>query len=224
VNKKLIITFLSLIVFITLLINHNNILTYIFIKNFSKWTEHRTNLESLNINFWKQTIKINKIEIRNKEGFFNKNVFEAESIFIEYDYKSILSNEVIIKKLIINQPNFYFEIKADKKIVDNLNLSKKTLKGYSPKIYPNKNNDKNFIIIELYIKNSKAHIYYSKNNSNLNLNLSDMTFGKVGNLNNESDKKTQHYKNVLELILKDIFMRIPDQDLKDLIRKTYKFN
>ena len=227
-NKKSIIIFLPAIIFITLLANYKNILSHVFIKNFSKWTERSTKLEISKIDFLNSSIEINKIKIRNKDGFFNKNVFEAESIFIQFDFRSIFSNEVVIKKLIIHKPNFYFEIKTNsqknKKVLDNLNLSEKVLKNHSPKIYPKKDKDKNFIIFELFIKNSRAHIHYSNNQDNLNLNLSDMAFSKVGNLKNEGNKKTQHYKDVLEIILKNIFIRIPDQKLKDLIKKNYKLN
>ena len=45
-----------------------------------------------------------------------------------------------------------------------------------------------------------------------------MTFYKVAN-----KAEFQHYKEVFKIILNDIFFRIPDQNLKDLIYKTYKF-
>lgn len=227
-NKKLIIIFSSLIFFTLILIFHKNALTYIVTKNFSKWTERDTNFRISKIDFWKQTVIIDKIKIKNNGNFFNENIFEADSIFIEFDIKSIFSDYVVIKKIIINKPNFYFEIKdsvqKNKKVVDNLNLSEKLSKDYSPKIYPSKKKDKNFIIFSLFIKNSKAHIYYLKNKSNLTLDLYNMTFSKVGNLNSNENIKSQHYKDVLGLILKNTFIRIQDKELKTLIKKTYKID
>ena len=227
-NKKLLIIFLPTVLFIIILIGHKSILTYIFEKNISKITERDTNFKITNINFWKLSIEIDKIAIINKDGFFNHNIFEAESIFVKFDYKSIFSDEIIITELVINKPNFYFEIKDDnlieKKVLDNLNLSERISKDYSPKIYPKKNKDINFIIFQLFLKNSMAHIYYSKNKDNLTLNLSDITFSRVGNLNSEENKKSQHYKDVLQLILINIYMQIPDQELKNLIKKVYRIN
>jgi hypothetical protein len=230
-NKKLIIIFLLISFFTLLLVGHKKILTYVFTKNFSKWTERNTNLNISKINFFKPSIIIDKIEIKNKGKFFNKNLFEAESIHIEFDYKSIISNYIIIKKLIIYKPNFYFEIKdnnqkseKNKKIVDNLNLSEKLSKNYSPKIYTKKNKDKNFVIFSLLMKNSRAHIYYSKNKDNLTLDLYNMTFSKVGNLDKKQNIKSQHYKDVLKLILKNTFIRIQDKELKNLIKNIYKIN
>ena len=45
-----------------------------------------------------------------------------------------------------------------------------------------------------------------------------MKFSKVAN-----KAEFQHYKEVFKIILTDIFFRIPDQNLKDLINKTYNF-
>ena len=45
-----------------------------------------------------------------------------------------------------------------------------------------------------------------------------MSFNKIGNKND-----LQHYKDVFKIILGDIFLKIPDIDLKNLIKKTYKF-
>ncbi|MDB4154081.1 hypothetical protein N9682_03010 [Candidatus Pelagibacter sp.] len=230
-NKKLIIFFLSISFFTLLLVGHKKVLTYIFIKNFSKWTERDTNFNISKINFSKSSIIIDKISIKNKGKFFNKNIFEAESIYIEFDFKSIFSDYIVIKQLIIHKPNFYFEIKDNdqkgdkhKKIVDNLNLSEKLSKDYSPKIYTKKSKDKNFIIFSILMKNSKAHIYYFKNKDNLTLDLYNMTFSKVGNLDNKQNIKFQHYKDVLKLILKNTFIRIQDKELKNLIKNIYKIN
>ena len=72
------------------------------------------------------------------------------------------------------------------------------------------------------IKNSKALINYSVNEKNLKINLSQMSFKKVGNAGNKTGQKFQHYKDVLKIILSDIFFRIPDDNLRNIIKKTYK--
>ena len=48
-----------------------------------------------------------------------------------------------------------------------------------------------------------------------------MSFKKVGNYG-KIDQNFQHYKDVLKIILNDIFFRIPDDNLRNFIKKTYK--
>ena len=45
-----------------------------------------------------------------------------------------------------------------------------------------------------------------------------MIFYKVSN-----KPEFQHFKEVFKIILNDLFFKIPDQDLKNLIKKTYNF-
>ena len=92
----------------------------------------------------------------------------------------------------------------------------------SPKIYPPKKRDKNFLISKLLIKNSKAIIKYPKDIKDLKINLSEIVFKKVGNAGKERDNNFQHYKDVMKLILSDIFFKIPDYNLRNLIKEMYK--
>ena len=48
--------------------------------------------------------------------------------------------------------------------------------------------------------------------------MSDMQFSTIGN-----KKGYQHYKNILKIMLYDIFARVTDYRLKKLLEKIYKF-
>ena len=50
-----------------------------------------------------------------------------------------------------------------------------------------------------------------------------MSFGNVGNSGNKK-VKFQHYKDIMKLILNDIFLRIPDENLRNIIKQNYNIN
>ena len=137
----------------------------------------------------------------------------------------MFSNLIIINQVIIIDPVFYFDIKTQnnntklnkRNIIDNINIT-----DNSKKIYPSKKRDKNFLISNLSIKNSKATIRYKKYINDLNINLSNITFSNVGNAGKEKGNNFQHYKDVFRLILSDIFFKIPNYELRELIKKNYK--
>ena len=156
------------------------------------------------------------------------NVFEANLIIIDFNYESLFSNLVILDNVAIIEPILYFEVKdldrvSNTKItIGNLDLSNNSPKDNSPKIYPLKKKDKNFLISNLSIKNSKAIIKYHKDIKDLKIDLSEIVFKKVGNAGKKGDNNFQHYKDAMKLILSDIFFKIPDYDLRNLIKEMYK--
>ena len=229
-NRKLIKILTSvffLLIFIFLIFNFKNLLENFIEDRFSKFTEHTVKLSLNKFNLISGILELNEIEIENKENFFNQNIFESKKVIIIIDPRSYFRNLVIIKKAIFYEPKIFFEIKnifkkkKDEKIQDNLKIIEKINNKEEPKIYPKKNNDKNFIIYDLEINNSVAHIKYEGNKQNLVIPLSEMNFSNVGNSANK-ENKFQHYKDIMKLILNDIFLRIPDERLRNLIKENYK--
>jgi len=222
-KKKLILS-LALIFFILVFYN-KKIIEFVLAKKLSSWTEYSSNLNLSKLNFFSGQIEVKDIIIRNKVNFFNKNIFEASHIKIDLDNKTFFSDLVVIKNVVLQSPKFYFEIKNlindDKKIEDNLELIDRISKNQPPKIYPKKNKDKNFIIINLRINNAIVFIKDEKNKENIEIPLSNMNFNKIGN-SGHFDPEFQHYKNVMKIILYDTFFRIPDDNLRKFIKKKYK--
>ena len=223
-KKKLIII---LTLFLLLLaLNIKNFLEILIENQLSNFTEHRVKLDLTKINLFSGSLEFGEIKIENKKNFFNENIFEAKKINIKIDPKTYLSNLVIIEKLNLHKPKIFFEIKNinkknEKK--DNLEILEKLTNEIPPKIYPKKTKDKNFLITKLEIDNAVAYIQYKSNNENLPINLSAMSFINVGNSGNKQIK-FQHYKDIMQLILNDIFFRIPDENLRNLIKKNYNIN
>ena len=222
-KKKLIIT---LTLTLLLILNIKSFLEILIENRLSNFTEHRVKLDLIKINLFSGSLEFEEIKIENKKKFFNQNIFEAKKVIIKLDPKTYLSNLVIIEKLNLYKPKFFFEIKNINKKnnkKDNLEILEKLTNETPPKIYPKKIKDKNFLIYEFKIDSAVAYIQHKSNKENLTINLSTMRFVNVGNSGN-NQIKFQHYKDIMRLILNDIFFRIPDENLRNLIKKNYNIN
>ena len=219
-KKKLI--FILALFFLLLILFNKTIIQLAFEKKLSQWTEYNTELILSKFGLFSGQIKIQDIRLKNKLNFFNKNLFEANQIIIQIDPNTYFNELVVIKSVELKSPKFFFEIKNIKnnELKDNLNLIDKLSKKQKPKIYPLKKKDKNFLINNLNITDAKAFINYEKYDKNIAVPLSDMSFSKVGN-SGHFDPQFQHYKNVMKIILNDIFFRIPDENLRELIQQKY---
>ena len=204
-----------------LVIFNKVIFSQIIIFSISKWVEREIFVSKVDINYSKREIVLNFIEIRNIDKFYYKNIFEADKIKIQYNFKSIFTNLVKIDYLIFSNSRFFLEFdnQINENIIadDNIEVVKKLDSNYIAVTYPIKKRDKNFLILETELKNSKVFIKTSSSPKKIEINLSDMNFYKVAN-----KKEFQHYKEVFKIILNDLFFKVPDQNLNDLIKKTYK--
>ena len=227
--KKIIIFFISLILILGFIFE-KKIIEFVLIKNLSNNTNFKLNFKINKINYFSQQIEILDLKIKNKKNYFNENVFEVSKVLIDCNLASVFSDLVIIKSVFLAEPKFYFEIFDDEternqkeNLKDNVDLIK-TFNNQNPKIYPKKNKDKNFIINNVKINNSFAYIKAPQNKKNIKINLSNMSFQNVGNANKNKVKNIQHFKDTFKIILMDIYFKIPDQNLKELLKKNYKIN
>jgi hypothetical protein len=229
-NKKIIVIIISILIVIFIFIKFNkNIISNYILTKLSKWTELSVTSESVDIDYFKGKINLYGLEILNKSNFNDKNIFEAKKLTIEIEFSSLFSDLVKINQFILNEPKFFFEIKdmskkKEKKetTIDNIGLVEKIIQQPPPKIYPPKKKDKNFIILNSSIKNSKAFIRHPNSSEILTVNLSDMSFQNTGNADSKQVKQSQHYKDVLKIIMGDIYFRIPDMRLRNFLKEKYK--
>ena len=227
---KNIIIFLISLTLILGFIFDKKIIEFVLIKNLSNNINFKLNFKINKINYFSQQIEILDLKIKNKKNYFNENVFEASKVLIDYNLASVFTDLVVIKSVFLAEPKFYFEILDDEternqkeNLKDNVDLIK-TINEPNPKIYPKKNKDKNFIINNFKINNSFAYIKAPQNKKNIKIDLSNMSFQNVGNANKNKVKKIQHFKDTFKIILMDIYFKIPDQNLKELLKKNYKIN
>ena len=222
--KKKLIIFLTLILFF--LIFYKTFLELLIENRLSSYTEHKVKLDLTKFNLFSGDLEFQEIKLQNKKNFFYQNIFESEKIIIKLEPKTYFSKLIIIKKLSFYKPKIFFEIKNldnENKQKDNLEILEKLTSETKPKIYPKKDKDKNFIINNLNIKNASVFINHDKYSKNLKIPLSSMIFKNIGN-SGDKEIKFQHYKDIMKLIMTDVYFRIPDENLKRLIKKNYKIN
>ena len=215
--KKIIIT---LVIILPLLIFNKTIISQLIIFSTSKLTDRNVSIENIDIDYLKKKIILNSIKVESTKKIYYKNIFEAEKIEVEYDFKSLFTDLVIINHLIFYNSKIFLDIDIKDKMIsdDNFEEVKKQEEDYKPKIYPPKKKDINFLILKFQTYNTQGFIKPSNKLNEIEINLSDMSFNKIGNKND-----LQHYKDVFRIILGDIFLKIPDINLQKLIKKTYKF-
>ncbi len=213
------ILFSLFIIFIFVAFN-KTILSKIIVFSLSKWVERDFLVKEVNINYSAKEIVFNFVEIRNEDKFFYNNIFEIDKIQLKYDLSTFLTDLVKVDYLFFENIKFFLEFdEMDEKIVDdNIGLAIKNKKNYEPKIYPKKRKDKNFLVKKTELINSKVFIKSLGNDKEIKVNLSNMSFFKISN-----KSEFNHYKNIFKIILNDIFFKVPDQKMKNLIKKTYKF-
>ena len=189
--------------------------------------EKKTIIEEIDIDFKKSTLKFYNLKIQNDDTFYYKNLLNCEEITIIFNLKSLFSETIKFNLLSIKKPNFYFEINKNfedikdnnnSEMKDNLSIIEKTKPEYNPKVYPIKKKDKNFVINNVELLNPKANFKFLNVYEYSDLKLSEMFFSNVGNLEND----TQHYKEVFKIFLNDMYLRIPNFEIRKKIKKIYK--
>jgi len=175
-------------------------------------------IKNIDISYIKGFLIIKDVNVFKKSKSKKLNIFYAEKIYTELDLSSLFSTLIIIKNLDIHNGKLYINLETSKIneiINDNLSILENKQNKY-PKIYPKKMVDINFLIKKFRIINSKVEI--KKNNKyKTDVILPDMNFSLFGN-----EKNYPHYKDVFKIILINLFMKIPDQKLRDLIEEKYK--
>jgi hypothetical protein len=215
--KKIIIIF---VIILSLLVFNKTIISQLIIFTTSKLTDRNISIKTIDINYQKKQIILKSLEIESTNKIYYENIFEAEKVKIKYNFKSLFTDLIIIDHLSLYNSKIFVDIDITKGEIanDNLDEVKKKEDNYKPKIYPIKKKDINFLILKLQTYNTQGFIKTSNKSNEIKINLSNISFNKIGN-------KTgfQHYKEVFKITLVDFFLKVPGIDLKNLIKKTYKF-
>jgi len=210
--------FFIIIPLLFLIISHEVISSKVIINRISKWIERDVFIERVNIDYLNSELILEKLEVRGGNKSYYKNIFEADKIKIKYNFKSLFNNLIKIDDLYVTNTIFFFEVDDKVDLKEDKNIVKKIIdKNQQSQIYPKKKVDKNFIILKTTITNSRSIIKTESKDKEIKLNLSDMSFVKVGNA-----KEAQHFKDVFKILLGDLLLRIRDQKLREIIIKTYK--
>ena len=224
--SKIFKIFLSLI--LVILIFNKKIISYYYIKKFSSWVERPVEISHLNFEY-SGHIEVEDIRILNSNKGYYQNIFQADRISFNIDVKSLFSQLVIINNLDITNPEFYLDVKifekkkeniGKKEILydDNLGLAKKLSEKTPDKIWPKKDKDVNFIIKKSVLSGATANIKVSSISDPVKINLSEMMFSNFGN-----ERGYQHYKDILKIILFDLYASMENERIKETLKQVYNF-
>lgn len=235
-NKKKIfifsIIFLSTIflIFDFLAYRINKIVKDILINKGKEFLCQQVIIEDIDTSILGTSIKINNVEIKNLEGFDDKNIIKLKKINIDFKLSSAFTNNIIVENINIEGARLNYELLLDnKEIKDNLSVLRKCEKLEDKKVQEkiknekekNIKNNKSFIVKKIIINNASLKVFSDILDINKEITLNNMTFNNVGNTENANK-----FKDVLKMIFDNILLSINNEiiqgDTKNKIKNKLK--
>jgi uncharacterized protein involved in outer membrane biogenesis len=181
------------------------------------------------------SIKISNIEIKNLDGFKNKNIIQIKNINAKFVLASLFKDTIVIKDINIDGATLYYELLINnKEVKDNVSSFKPALKNpprssakefeASKELeskYQSKKKNKDFLINQLTINNTKINAFSEFLDINKDINLNKMSFNNVG-----TAEKFTKFKEVLQMVFVNVLLNINNEviqgDLKNKIKDKVK--
>ena len=181
------------------------------------------------------SIKISNIEIKNLDGFKNKNIIQIKNINANFVLTSLFKDTIVIKDINIDGATLYYEVLINnKEVKDNAGSFKPALKNPSgstakeieaSKELESKNQskkkNKDFLINQLIINNTKINASSEFLDINKDITLNKMSFNNVG-----TAEKSTKFKEVLRMVFANVLLNINNEiiqgDLKNKIKEKLK--
>lgn len=181
------------------------------------------------------SIKVSNIEIKNIDGFKNKNIIQIKNINANFVLTSLFKDTIVIKDINIDEATLYYEVLINnKEVKDNFNSFKPALKnpvGSSTKEIEvskelesknqSKKKNKDFLINQLTINNTKINASSEFLDINKDITLNKMSFNNVG-----TAEKSTKFKEVLQMVFANVLLNINNEviqsDLKNKIKDKVK--
>jgi len=181
------------------------------------------------------SIKISNVEIKNLDGFKNKNIIQIKNINVNFAFTSLFKDTIVINDINIDGATLYYEVSINnKEVKDNVSLFKPALKNSasssskeieaSKELEPknqSKKKNKDFLINQLTINNTKINAFSEFLDINKDINLNKMSFNNVG-----TAEKSTKFKEVLQMVFANVLLNINNEviqgDLKNKIKDKVK--
>jgi hypothetical protein len=236
-KKKIIILFLILFaaIFLTfdfLTYRVNKIVKDLLINKGKELLCQQVVVGKIDTSIFSSSIKIDNIEIRNLEGFKNKNIIQIKNINAKFQLTSIFTNNIIVNDINIEGATLSYEFLLDnKEIKDNVSIFRACQKTEDNKKAEDKskvnkpeksgNNKKIFTVKQLVVNNASLKVSAEIFDINKEITLNKMTFNNVGNGENANK-----FKDVLKMIFDNILLSINNEiiqgDIKNKIKNKLK--
>jgi uncharacterized protein involved in outer membrane biogenesis len=181
------------------------------------------------------SIKISNIEIKNLDGFKNKNIIQIKNINANFVLTSLFKDTIVIKDINIDGATLYYEVLINnKEVKDNVGSFKPALKNpavsstkeievskESESKKQSKKKNKEFLINQLTINNTKINASSEFLDINKDITLSKMSFNNVG-----TAEKSTKFKEVLQMVFANVLLNVNNEiiqsDLKNKIKEKLK--
>ena len=181
------------------------------------------------------SIKISNVEIKNLDGFKNKNIIQIKNINVNFAFTSLFKDTIVINDINIDGATLYYEVSINnKEVKDNVSLFKPALKNSASssskeietsKELESKNQskkkNKDFLINQLTINNTKINAFSEFLDINKDINLNKMSFNNVG-----TAEKSTKFKEVLQMVFANVLLNINNEviqgDFKNKIKDKVK--
>jgi uncharacterized protein involved in outer membrane biogenesis len=181
------------------------------------------------------SIKISNIEIKNLDGFKNKNIIQIKNINANFVLTSLFKDTIVIKDINIDGATLYYELLINnKEVKDNVSSFKPALKNPAGSLAKeievskeleaknqSKKKNKDFLINQLTIINTKINASSEFLDINKDITLNKMSFNNVG-----TDEKSTKFKEVLQMVFANVLLNINNEiiqsDLKNKIKEKLK--
>jgi uncharacterized protein involved in outer membrane biogenesis len=177
------------------------------------------------------SIKISNIEIKNLDGFKNKNIIQIKNINANFVLTSLFKDTIVIKDINVDRATLYYEMLINnKEVKDNVSSFKPALKKpvasaakeiEESKELESKKKNKDFLINQLIINNTMINASSEFLNINKDIILNKMSFNNVGTV-----EKSTKFKEVLEMVFANVLLNINNEiiqsDLKNKIKEKLK--
>ena len=181
------------------------------------------------------SIKISNVEIKNLDGFKNKNIIQIKNINVNFAFTSLFKDTIVINDINIDGATLYYEVLINnKEVKDNVSLFKPALKNSasssskeieaSKELEPknqSKKKNKDFLINQLTINNTKINAFSEFLDINKDINLNKMSFNNVG-----TAEKSTKFNEVLQMVFANVLLNISNEviqgDLKNKIKDKVK--
>jgi uncharacterized protein involved in outer membrane biogenesis len=240
-NKKKIIilsvVFLSIVFLILDFLSYrvDKIVKNLIIDQGNQALGQQVSVGKIDISILGSSIKISNIEIKNLDGFKNKNIIQIKNINANFVLTSLFKDTIVIKDINIDGAILYYEVLINnKEVKDNVSSFKPALKnpaGSSTKEIEvfkelesknqSKKKNKDFLINQLTINNTKINASSEFLDINKDITLNKMSFNNVG-----TAEKSTKFKEVLQMVFANVLLNINNEviqgDLKNKIKDKIK--
>lgn len=201
-------------------------------KNLSKDTGRIVVIQSVETDLFKGVFQVRNLQLKNDKIFSRENLITIPLLEINFNINKLLSNEIRFTKIVVHNSIINYDvIIKDGKLFDSFYLVEQVLKKENKNqinsnnnkkkedksTYPNKSPRIDFIIDRLIIPKVTISAYAKDLQFKKNINIGQMNFENVGNT-----KESNHYKDVMAMIVANMAIQINNEVIKSNLRKQFE--